>query len=49
MQAVVDGIRAERKLAVIFDVASQSSPIISADTGLDLTETVVQRLQAQQQ
>ena len=49
VQAVIDGIRAERNLAVIFDVASQSSPIISADTGLDLTDTVVQRLQAQQQ
>lgn len=49
VQAVVDGIRAERNLAVIFDVASQASPIISADTGLDLTDTVVQRLQAQQQ
>lgn len=46
VQAVIDGIRAERNLAVIFDVSAQGNGIVAADTNLDLTATVVQRLQA---
>ena len=46
MQTVIDGIRAERNLAIIFDVANPNSNIISADLSLDLTTLVITRLQA---
>jgi len=46
LQAVIDGIRAERNLAVVFDVANPNSTIISANPALDLTPIVVERLQA---
>lgn len=44
VQAVIEGVRAERNLAVVFDIA-QPSNIVSADRALDITATVVQRLQ----
>lgn len=43
---VIDGIRAEGNYAIIFDVSTQGSGIISADKALDLTAKVIQRLQA---
>ena len=43
VQTVIDGIRAERSLAVIFDV-SQPSNIVSADPSLDITAMVASRL-----
>ena len=46
IQTVIDGIRAERNLAIIFDVGNPSSAIISADLSLDLTALVITRLQA---
>lgn len=46
IQAVIDGIRAERNLSIVFDVANPNSTIISADPSLDLTPLVVSRLQA---
>ena len=46
IQSVIDGIRAERNLAVIFDVASPTTNIVSADPGLDLTSLVITRLRA---
>ncbi len=45
IQNVIDGVRAERNVAVIFDVAAQGNNIVSADRTLDLTPIVVQRLQ----
>jgi Skp family chaperone for outer membrane proteins len=45
IQAVIDGIRAERNLAMIFDAANPNSAIISADPTLDLTSLVISRLQ----
>jgi outer membrane protein len=45
IQTVLDGVRAERNLALIFDVASPTSGIISADPALDLTPVIVQRVQ----
>jgi outer membrane protein len=45
IQTVLDGVRAERNLAVIFDVASPSSNIISADPSLDLTPIIIRRIQ----
>ena len=46
IQQVIDGVRAERNLAMIFDSANPNSAIISADPTLDLTALVVSRLQA---
>ena len=46
IQLVIDGIRAERNLAIVFDVANPNSAIISADLALDLTQLVITRLQA---
>jgi outer membrane protein len=45
MLTVVNGIRAERGLAVVFDVANPNTTIISADPALDLTSLVISRLQ----
>lgn len=44
IQRVIDGLRAERNLSVIFDVAAPGNTIISADPALDLTRVVIQRL-----
>jgi len=45
VQAVVEGIRAERNLGVVFDVAAPGNNIMTADPALDLTALVVRRLQ----
>jgi len=45
IQAVVDGIRAERNLGLVFDVAAPGNNVMSADPTLDLTSLVVRRLQ----
>jgi outer membrane protein len=44
IQRVIDGLRAERNLAVVFDVAAAANNIVSADPTLDLTQVVVARL-----
>jgi Skp family chaperone for outer membrane proteins len=46
IQTVIDGIRAERNIAIIFDVASPETNIISADPTLNLTPLVVERVQS---
>jgi len=46
VKAVIEGIRAEKNLAFIFDVAAQGSAVVAADKTLDLTPLVVQRLRA---
>ena len=46
IQTVIDGIRAEGNYAMIFDIATLGSGVISADRSLDLSQTVIQRLQA---
>jgi outer membrane protein len=43
-QRVIDGLRAERNLWVIFDVSQPTNQIVSADPGLDLTQVVISRL-----
>lgn len=48
VQTIVDGLRAERNLWAVFDVSQQTSSIISADPGLNLTEQVISRLRADQ-
>ncbi len=47
VQAVIEGIRAERNLEIIFDVATMQG-IAAVDPQLDLTPIVVQRLQQSQ-
>ena len=44
IQRVIDGLRAERALSLIFDVSAPGNNIVSADPVLDLTTTVVRRL-----
>lgn len=47
VKAVIEGIRAEKNLAFIFDVSAQGSAVVAADKLLDLTPLVVQRLRSQ--
>ena len=44
VRGVIEGIRAERNLLFIFDVAAPGNNIIAADRTLDLTAMIVQRL-----
>lgn len=45
--AVIEGVRAEGNYAMIFDVSSaQGNQIVAADTSLDLTQRVIDRLKA---
>ncbi len=46
IQTVIDGVRAERNLAIVFDAANPNSSIISADPAMDFTALVVSRMQA---
>jgi outer membrane protein len=49
VKAVIEGVRAERNIGLVFDIAAPGGGIISADQTLDLTALVVQRLKAPQQ
>jgi len=44
VRGVIEGIRAERNLSFVFDVASPGNNIIAADRTLNLTAMIVQRL-----
>ena len=44
IQRIVDGLRAERNLQFIFDVSAPGNNVVSADPALDITQTVVRRL-----
>jgi Skp family chaperone for outer membrane proteins len=44
IQTVIDGLRAERNLTLVFDVSAPGNNIVSADPVIDLTTTVVRRL-----
>ena len=46
VNAVIEGIRAEFNYAMIFDAASQSGALVTADRSLDISQLVIQRLQA---
>jgi outer membrane protein len=46
VQAVIEGIRAEYNYSMIFDAAAQSGALVSADRSLDISQMVIQRLQA---
>jgi len=44
IRAVIDGLRAERNISMVFDVSAPGSSVISADPALDLTTLVIQRV-----
>ena len=44
IQSVIDGLRAERNITMVFDVSAPGNNIISADPVLDITSVVVSRL-----
>ncbi len=46
IQAVIDGVRAERNISIVFDVASPTSGVISADPALNLTQLIVTRVRS---
>ena len=45
ISAVIEGVRAEYNYAVVFDVAALPGGIVAADPSLDISRTVIQRLQ----
>ncbi len=46
VKGVIEGVRAERNLGLIFDASAAGSNIIAADRTLDLTATILQRLRS---
>ena len=46
IKGIIEGVRAERNIAVIFDISSQPNPIVAADRTLDITSTVLQRMKS---
>jgi len=46
VRGVIEGVRAERNITLIFDAASPSTGIVAADRSIDLTPAIVQRLKA---
>ncbi len=46
VNGVIEGVRAEFNYAFVFDVAAQGNPIVTADRTLEITNLVIQRLQA---
>ena len=44
LRGIIEGIRAERNISIIFDVGRQTSNIIAADPSLNITPLVIQRL-----
>ena len=44
IQAVIDGIRAERNLGIILNVSTPGNQVVSADPSLNLTNIVIQRV-----
>jgi outer membrane protein len=45
VQAVIEGVRAELNLAIVFDVAAMGGAMVSADRSLDISGIIIQRLQ----
>jgi len=46
LKQILEGLRAEKNLLLIFDVAAQGNNIVAADQSLDLTDTVIQRVKS---
>jgi len=44
IQTVIDGLRAERNLGMIFNVSTPGNQLISVDPSLNLTSIVIQRI-----
>lgn len=49
VKAVIEGLRAERNIGLVFDIAAPGGGIVAADQALDLTTVVIQRLRAPSQ
>ena len=46
VQTIIEGLRAEGNYAMIFDVSAMAGALVTADRALDLTQTVISRMQA---
>ncbi len=46
VNAVIEGIRAEFNYSMIFDASAQNGGLVTADRALDISQLVIQRLQA---
>src|ERR671911_611986 len=46
VNSIIEGVRAAGNYAIIFDVSSPNSGIVTADKSLDLTQKVIQQLKA---
>ncbi|HTK56528.1 MAG TPA: OmpH family outer membrane protein [Gemmatimonadales bacterium] len=46
VQDIINGIRAEMSLSMVFDVAAMGGAMVAADPSLDITPIVIQRMQA---
>ncbi len=46
LKQILEGLRAEKNLLIVFDVAAQGNNIVAADQSLDLTDTVIQRVKS---
>jgi len=46
VNAVIEGIRAEFNYSMIFDASAQNGGLVTADRSLDISQLVIQRLQA---
>ena len=46
MNGIIEGIRAEFNYSMIFDASAQGGGLITADRSLDISQLVIQRLQA---
>ena len=44
--AIIEGLRAESNITMVFDVSTQGSNILTADKACDLTQRVVDRLKS---
>jgi len=49
VKGVIEGVRAERNVGILFDVSAQGNNIVAADRTLDLTQLVIQRLKGSTQ
>jgi outer membrane protein len=46
VKGIIEGLRAERNLALVFNVSGPVNAIVAADRSLDLTPTIIQRLKS---
>jgi outer membrane protein len=46
VNSIIEGVRAESGIAIVFDVSAPGSGVVAADRSLDLTDKVIDRLKA---